>query len=139
MARAHTKPRKIEQVSDEYVYSRGCSDKTPYKRRRQIFKNVRVEDCRALAAEKGLVARAMNLGENLLYTQSGLDLEDPTSHLLPFISFVGRNFLCDGDERTPSVMEVWGAPEPCTQEEADRYFVERALVECREHKIAEYA
>lgn len=118
---------KIELISDDYVIFGGRSDAAPYKRRRKVFNNVTIGDCRAYAQGLGLVAKSTNMGDNLIYLPRGVSLKEPTCHLHTYISWAGHDTGNLSGMPSPSVMEIWYEPEVVSQEEADAYYDTRAV------------
>lgn len=117
--------------SAAFVFVNGCSDLKPYKRRREVYRGVTLHTVRELAKQLGLVGRASNMGDNLLFTERNLDLRNRDSFLKPYISFATPK----NTDSEVSIMEVWYSPEPCTQEEADKYFQSKTSTEAREKSL----
>lgn len=115
--------KKLTPTFVGYVFFNGHTDQKPYKRLRTIYEGLLSSEARELAKNMGLVGRSLNTGTNLLFTERNLDLMADGAHLKPYVSFATSESTDSGITST----EVWGAPEECTQEEADKYFEMRSL------------
>jgi len=120
--------RKLIPDAASFVFSNGCSDLSPHKRKREIYRGVSVPEVKKMAADMGLVGRELNMGNNILFTVQGVDLTKSGCHLGAYISYSSWKSTDSGE----SVMEVWYDPEPCSQEEADSYFNQRTSFETKE-------
>lgn len=110
-----------------FVFINGCSDLPSYKRRREIYIGVDVRQVKQIAKDMGLVGRAMNTGDKALYTEAGLDLQERGQHMKPYVSYAYKSTTSCAS----NVMEIWYAPEPCTDAEADNYYLSKTSLECK--------